>query len=173
MIVTGIGSRATPTEIIDKQIEIAEELAKEGWTLRSGGADGSDAAFETGFKRVNGTMEIYLPWKKFNKNTSSLYLVSDDAKTIAERIHPAWNACSHGARLLHGRNVYQVLGLTLNIPSNLVICWTMDGKISGGTRTALMLARENDVPIINMADEEYVHMSAREILDYIPALLAA
>ena len=45
---TGIGSRETPTAILDLMIAIGGVLAQRGFTLRSGGADGADDAFEQG-----------------------------------------------------------------------------------------------------------------------------
>ena len=41
---TGIGSRNTPDEILEKMFVIGEELAKAGWCLRSGYADALDEA---------------------------------------------------------------------------------------------------------------------------------
>ena len=38
---------------------------------------------------------------------TDLYL---QAEEIASRIHPAWHKCGKGARKMHTRNVFQVLG---------------------------------------------------------------
>ncbi len=151
MIVTGIGSRYTPEDVLQRIDRLAIRFARAGWLLRSGGADGADLAFETGFIVGNGAMEIYLPWRKFNGNQSLLYTVSDEALEMASEIHPAWSKCGRGARLLHGRNCYQILGRNLNRPSDVVVCWTKGGKLVGGTRTALVLAEKHDIPIINLA----------------------
>ena len=67
---TGIGSRNIPDTYFNLIVVIAEYMAKQGYILRSGGADGSDTAFEIGCDKVNGKKEIYLPWKSFNKNKS-------------------------------------------------------------------------------------------------------
>ncbi len=45
---TGIGSRSTPEAIQKIMTELAYELGKSGWTLRSGCAPGADSAFEFG-----------------------------------------------------------------------------------------------------------------------------
>lgn len=153
MIITGIGSRETPTEFLERMNRLAIAFARAGWLLRSGGADGADMAFEEAFRSQNGKMEIYLPWKNFNDNPSPLYDVCDRALEMASTIHPAWHNCSQGARLLHGRNCYQVLGKNLNDPSDVVVCWTKDGKPSGGTRTAILLAKSRIVPVINLATD--------------------
>ena len=61
MIYTGIGSRKTPIEIINKMIKLGQILGKHGYILRSGGANGADKAFEQGCDNVLGKKEIYLP----------------------------------------------------------------------------------------------------------------
>lgn len=150
---TGIGSRETPPDIIDKMISIGSALASAGWVLRSGGADGADAAFERGCDLVSGQKEIFLPWKAFNKSTSPLHIIPDNAYLLGREIHPAWNNLSMGAKKLHARNTQQILGKDLNSPTDLVICWTKDGKIVGGTATAIKLATNNSIRVINLAIE--------------------
>ena len=63
MYYSGIGSRQTPQHIIDNMIITAEWLATEGYILRSGNANGADVAFGIGCDSVNGSSEIYLPYK--------------------------------------------------------------------------------------------------------------
>lgn len=139
---------------------LGTRLAREGWTLRSGGARGADAAFETGHRRVTSDrLEIYLPWKNFNKNESLLYTVSPEALQVAAHHHPAWEACSVMAQKLHGRNAYQVLGPALDTPSAFLVCWTRDGatnrqersRDTGGTGTAIEIADAHGVPVFNLA----------------------
>ncbi len=162
---TGIGSRETPQEIQSHMCEIGFYLSKD-MTLRSGGADGADTAFEMGVaaRIPDVKSEIYLPWKGFNKNSlqrerlpqSELYLDNlpkdkvAEAMEIAASIHPVWRQLTHGAKLLHTRNVFQVLGKNLNEPSEVLICWTMGGGERGGTATAMKLAKKHDVPVFNL-----------------------
>lgn len=49
---TGIGSRETPAEILEIFEHLGAWFAKKGYTLRSGHADGADAAFENGCSSV-------------------------------------------------------------------------------------------------------------------------
>ncbi len=77
------------------------------------------------------------------------------ADKIAEANHPNWAACNDSARKLHTRNVYQVLGPGLGVVSHetmskFVVCWTKDGKASGGTGQALRIAAKYDIPIFNL-----------------------
>ncbi len=153
-IFAGIGSRETPKEVCKDIIALASLMAEKGWILRSGGAEGADIAFEKGYAKHPKQMEIYLPWKKFNKNTSPLYNLLPEAFEIAKNFHPAWHKCNEAAKKLMARNSYQILGADLHTPCNLVICWTKDGKASGGTGQALRIAEYYGIQIINLVDLE-------------------
>lgn len=147
---TGIGSRETPKEILEIMQKIAEFLAKKGYILRSGGADGADYnGFEIGCDKANGEKEIYLPWKDFNGNKSSL-LFTKEAFQLAATIHPVWENLKPGAKYLHARNAHQVLGQDLKSPSLFLVCWTENGDKKGGTATALTLAEQNNILIFNL-----------------------
>ena len=153
----GIGSRETPEDIYFRLMTSSKKLAQKGFTLRSGGADGADKACETGAILGLGEREIYLPWKKFNGNASPLFNVSKEALKLAEEYHPTWERLSHGAKLLMGRNCYQVLGLSLNDPVEFILCWTKDGGATGGTGQALRIAEDWQIPVYNlfsMSDED-------------------
>ncbi len=136
---TGVGSRETPPNILNIMTELAKKLAIEGWTLRSGGAQGADSAFERGADLVYGPKEIYRP-DQANKA----------AFDMAATVHPAWHRCSDFAKKLHARNCFQVLGYGLNSPSSFLVCWTLNGGDIGGTRTAIVLARINGVEVLNL-----------------------
>ncbi len=142
--------------------ELGALLALAGYTLRSGGADGADLAFEHGARRVStALLEIYLPFKGFNNNLSMLYDISEEAYQLASTVHPVWRELGFKSKQFHARNCYQVLGLTLDKPSDLLIAWTQDGcesassrnKNTGGTATAIALAERYRVPIFNLARE--------------------
>ena len=145
----GIGSRQTPPDILNKVIHISKLLNKYGWILRSGGADGFDTAAELGAGEIK---EIYLPWKNFNNNESKLFSISTEAMNIAETFHPNWNALSVGAKKLHSRNVYQILGKSLQKPVKFVLCWHNN---SGGTLQACRVATAHKIPIINMINNSW------------------
>jgi hypothetical protein len=160
----GIGSRETPKHILDIMSHIAGYLALEGWTLRSGHADGADKAFEQGLEIMELQLpeahkEIYLPWKGFNGSTSrlhpELYPFSGQEMSMAANVHPNWRACSPSAQRLHTRNVRQILGLEaihgpIVTPAKFVVCWTEGGKMKGGTSQAIRIADSCDIPVINL-----------------------
>ena len=153
---TGIGSRETPKDIQALEIKIAHELELLGYILRSGAAEGSDMAFESGVED-NHMKEIYLPWKGFNKHPSHLYPPTQLAMQIASQIHPAWQKMSNPAHLLMARNTHQVLGLNIVTPSRwsrFIIAWTKDGNASGGTGQAIRLANTKQIPVFNLQRQQ-------------------
>lgn len=131
-------------------------------------------------------MEIYLPWKDFNgrdSNATGYYTLSEmsnkyDARSIARAIHPKWvlddkveqgeiiaprnwMPMRQGAKYLHTRNVYQLLGQDLNTPSRFVLCWAepkcadrRTEEVKGGTGTAVKLGIDNGVEIINLYHQD-------------------
>lgn len=146
---TGIGSRETPKDILSMFHHIGETLARDHYILRSGGASGADSSFESGCLLGRGKSEIYLPWKWFNKSPSTLYKIPEAAFQLAKSIHPNWAQLKLTVRRLHARNCLQILGLTLDEPSRFVVCWTPRGAPVGGTRTAIVLAEKNGIPVYN------------------------
>lgn len=152
----GIGSRDTPEPILAMMQDIARRLGLLGYTLRSGGADGADEAFRVG--SMGHPQEIFTPWRGFIKDPEAdkksivvtEQLCYPQALEMAGQFHPNWPACSQGARKLHARNMMQVMGRDLNTRSEFVVCWTKDGKASGGTGQALRLAAAVNIPVFNL-----------------------
>lgn len=159
---TGVGSRSTPAEVLAEMSTIAARLAHDGYTLRSGGADGADKAFENGARYGGGQTEIYIPWSGFNGRSTGIVRNSLEAEALAQSVHPAWERLTPGGRKAHTRNVHQVLGLDLRTPSLFVVCWTPDGCTgaatrtarTGGTATAILIAERYAVPVFNLQEPD-------------------
>ncbi len=149
----GIGSRETPSDVLQFMTVTATFLCANGYVLRSGGAPGADLAFEAGVPDPK-MKEIYLPWKKFNGNPSPLYEVTCDAIDLAKQYHPSWSRLTKAGRQLMARNSYQIMGYDLETPVAFVICWTRLGKKLGGTAQALRIAEACAIPIYNLYFEE-------------------
>lgn len=143
---TGVGSRAAPEPILETMTNLASALLGFRCTLRSGGAPGSDEAFEKG---AGDLKEIYLPWKNFNGSKSPLFNTPAWAEAEASLVHPAWGFLKPSTRKLHARNVCQVLGYD-RTPSGFLVCWTEDGKTEGGTATAIKVAQALKIPVFNL-----------------------
>lgn len=157
----GVGSRETPSHIIQQMIAIGRVAAAAQWILRTGAAPGADAAFECGCDIEHGAKEIYLPWKGFNGHQSQLYDAPPHAYARASELHPAWNRLSNAARALHARNMQQVFGEHVVDPVQFVVCWTNDGcehhahrsKKTGGTGSAISAASRAGIPVYNLRNE--------------------
>ena len=165
-IVTGIGSRKTNRAIDYVINRLAMYLAGLGFTIRSGGAEGSDDAFE-----INHSREIYLPWDGFNNKYKAKgdYILPDDlysgkaqlsqkAANLARVHFKGFDYVSDGVKSFMKRNMHQVLGKDLETPTGAIFCYTKDGCDSmytrtsktGGTGAAISLASELDIPIVNI-----------------------
>ena len=162
----GIGSRNTPAEVMIVMQRIANVLEGAGFTLRSGGADGADDAFEKGVHR---NKEIFIPWNGFNRRhvtQPGIYCgwpsatIYENAMTMAAQYHPNWGACSQGARQMHTRNMAQILGHDLKSPSKFVVCWTPNASGSGGTGQALRVAKALGIPIYDLGAQMDEKMAA-------------
>jgi hypothetical protein len=158
----GIGSRSIPKLVSKDMEQFAIIAASKGWILRSGGATGSDSSFEKGCDKFGGSKEIYLPWVRYNDNTSRYVNPTTEAHDIARLIHPIYNKLSPAVKLLVARNCHLVLGLDLNDPVEFVICYTPDcvehyskcTRFTGGTGTAISLASKQMIPIFNICNEQ-------------------
>jgi len=139
----GIGSRRrTPTFIHTMMTQIASKLEKQGYILRSGGAQGADKAFEAG---------VVLPeHKQIFRAKDATY----EAMTMAAQYHGYWERCTPIARKLHGRNSMIIMGRNLKVPVQFVICYTPDGKSSGGTGLGINMSTASEIPVFNLYFKE-------------------
>lgn len=138
-IYTGVGSRKTPVPMMDLMTRIAQRMEAAGYILRTGDADGADYAFKRGAS----------PGKR---QVLNMHHATPDAHRVAAQYHPAWDSLRSTVKALHARNAQQVLGYYLDKPSRCVICWTPDGKASGGTGQAIRIAIGHGIPVYNLHD---------------------
>lgn len=153
----GIGSRETPTDVQCQMVRISTFLESKGYCLRSGHAPGADMAFEDGITTTE-NKQIFVPWPGFNGADKTAISLNPNTHNydvlvkVAKHFHPAWNRLLQPAQKLMIRNVNQILGTTL-IPddfSQFVVCWTRDGKASGGTGQAIRIANHYNIPVYNL-----------------------
>jgi len=159
---TMIGSRKTPNDIQEILKRLATKLDTHWWIVRSGGADGADSCCNHVANK-----EIYIPWNGFNgfyNGQNGAIAANTQQSIVAEKIvstvHPAWGYLKQGAQKLHTRNVFQVLGLSLDTPSKFVVCWAptagSSGEVKGGTATAVKIALNNNIPVYNLYNKEHL-----------------
>ena len=149
----GIGARATPACVLSDMTVMAGWLARTGWMLSSGGADGADSAFAAG--APTGQRTIWLPWPGYNGHRGPDCRVPSAAELsacmeIAAPLHPAWNRCSPAVRKLHARNAAVLLGGTLDRPVDAVVAFTSEGRVEGGTGMAIRIAGARGIPVFNL-----------------------
>lgn len=160
----GIGSRATPDNVCQAMTALARVLHDLGYTLRSGHADGADLAFEAG---AGDLKEIFLPWAGFNGGNSRFTEPTEAAIEVSRKLFPHFPGVSRGTRMLISRNMHQVLGPEIGISprSEFVVCWTVDGKLKGGTAYAMKAAKYYDIPIFNLHNHDDVYKLYLKIED--------
>lgn len=139
--------------------------------LRSGRAVGPDTWAQLAYtlryytSEAKSFAEIYVPDIHFNPMLPKRFPETDvwthvnveaelwaEAFNIAASVHPDWDACSGYAQGLHTRNVFQVLGNSLDNPSEFCIYCAdeFQGEVYGGTGTTAKLCDKYDVPKINI-----------------------
>lgn len=169
-----IGSRsleqkAEHSEDIKLCYSVAKRFADLGITFTSGlaelGMDGiaqkayADSVMEG--KANTSQFEVYVA-SQHNINRSTLpyknLAIIRNNKLIAQTYTLCmevmgmqhWNNCNDYAKGMHSRNCHQILGYDLKSPVDAVVCWTPEGKFIGGTRTALLIAQKENIPIFNL-----------------------
>lgn len=147
----GIGSRTAPADVLDVMMHLARYMADAGYTLRSGGAEGSDTAFANGAGEAK---EILRPKH-----------ATPEAVKIAMSLHPAPDKCNDYVRKLHGRNAQIVLGKELDTPVEIVYCWTPGGKGIGGTGMGIAIANDNKIEVKNLFDPNTMK-EVKELIGY-------
>lgn len=163
-----VGSRNITQQDKDRIFIIGNLLANLGIEGVSGNAIGNDKEWD---KYI--CVQHFLPWNGYNGGNhgrnNNQYLSLDycpessylKAEAIMEDHHPNGASLRQGARKMHVRNVFQVLGVYLDERSQVdltIYCAdeTPTGKVSGGTATAVAISRTYGIPTFNLRiDEQY------------------
>ena len=139
----------TPDDVCKAMANYAGIFESKGLILRTGGAHGADKAFASGVKSKK-MIETYVPWRGFNSIDTLFDSPTEKALETAERYHKNWRNLKQGAKLLHGRNAHIILGENCDDPVDFVVCWTKDGKDSGGTGLGMRIAKAKKIPVYNL-----------------------
>lgn len=135
----GIGSRRrTPDYILNMMTILASKLEEKGYILRTGHAQGADQAFEAGVIHDE------------HKEIFTAKDATPQAIAMASGYHEFWDNCDAHTKKLHGRNAMIILGKKFKEPVKFVICYTPDGKFSGGTGLAMKIAETHKILIFNL-----------------------
>ena len=157
-IYAGVGARKTPPAVLALMERLAGRMESEGWLLRSGGAEGADTAFASGVQDPK-KRAIFLPGASFNGlrhgqgGIDSTRLPGwEKALATVDQYHPAPHRLPPFVRNLMARNAMQVMGPNMDRPANLLVAWTPNAEVVGGTGQALRMAGALGVPIRNLGD---------------------
>jgi hypothetical protein len=145
----GIGSRETPEHICEEMKDISFRLSKCGFILRSGGAKGADSSFEYGCDKAKGKKQIFLSEH-----------ATKESINLALKYHPNPKALKRKGNFvlgLMGRNMQIISGLNLDDNVDFVVCWTKDGKDTGGTGQAIRYCNDIGIHIYNLYNETNVN----------------
>lgn len=157
MFYAGIGSRETPSDVLEYMKEVAKYMSSLDYCLRSGRAKGADRAFEEGCDSVAGKKDIYLakdagePYSNWAWN-EILKCFPDDRNPL---YFDSWKLYT---KQLLVRDMYQILGKFTNEPVKFVACWTpslnYQDSSSGGTGWAIRCALLYKIPVYNFYSEK-------------------
>ncbi len=151
----GAGNRECPDHILNKMKELAKYLASKDFTLRTGGTDGPDAAFES----TGVPMELYLPWRGFNGKESKFTFQTPQAEDIAKMFHSGWDKLKDNIKPFLTKHPRMLLGQNLKSHAMFVICWSEDGAERSVERTVktgnighlISIANSVNIPVFNLA----------------------
>lgn len=170
-----IGSRGAPEDVLETLRLTGEVLCDNGVAITSGDADGCDLAGYEGAMRSSSFpmvgARIYLAWSGYQYETrppryadnriffdAQKFHNYEHAKQLAFNARGSFEGLGRGGIALHSRNPYQVLLDDLKTPVASVICWAKPvgkkGNVKGGTNTAVRIALDHGVPVINLATDE-------------------
>lgn len=154
MIVGTIGSRDLTAGELEGCRDLGTALAEAGHRIRTGNAVGADQAFAAGANKIyRRLVTLCLPWWGYERaavshgNDVLCLAYHDDCDRLyaeAERLHPAWDRCSRGARALHARN-----GLIVD-HCDIVLAWPRRGADPGGTGQGMRVSRDRGVELVDL-----------------------
>lgn len=152
-IYAGIGNREIPLSAFQELNKLARNFDKQGFLLRSGGAMGSDTAFQNGSEHHI----IYKTDETIIHNGTDITIEQSicnnkELRRIAKEHYPFWDNSPPGTRDLMTRNVAILLGPNVDSKARMVVCYCRD-EDSGGTAMGIRVAKEYGIPVYNLFNE--------------------
>lgn len=105
--------------------------------------------------------ELYVPWNGYNEVYHIGKTPNPGSYSYVRSYHPVWDKLKRGAQAMHARNAEILLGPTLQLPVNFVVCWTPDGAVAettsktGGTGMGVRIASAVGIPVYNLARPDH------------------
>ncbi|MEK2647475.1 hypothetical protein [Bdellovibrio sp. BCCA] len=153
MLYAGIGSRNISKRAEEAIEALSRFLSYEGFVVRSGGARGSDSAFESGSR---GEADIYRPEG-----------ATEESIDYAGRFADNFSHFKEYTKRLFGRNAQIILGADLKSRVDFVICYT-ETPDAGGTSHGIRIAKANGIKVYNLFNfEDFVSLESDLGLNFI------
>lgn len=164
----GVGSRDVPDDMVPLLIWAGHCMALLGGVLCTGDAPGSDEYFLTGYESGKASdmppAQVYYTALKNQRNLThdvvkghheaERYPTHDAAKAMAFKARGSFEGLYPSGIGLHSRNPMQVLSETLEHPVWVVLFYAepvgRQGKVKGGTNTAVQVAIMHDIKRVNL-----------------------
>ena len=154
-----------PSDINEKFYKIAKSLLDKGYIFRYNG-DSNNELFKKIIMYKPNNIEIYLPWKKFNKDVSAtLNKPYDQAFHHAAHYHKGYKKLPPVARFFLARDIHCILGKNLKSPINMLLCYSPDGvetrdkiefKTTGNVSFPISVCHDINIPIFNLKNEDVI-----------------
>lgn len=170
-----IGSREAPQDICKLVTTFVNILVELGYAIYSGGCPlGIDAAAFKGAYRHKASDKsknrIYISWDGMNDlhhdPDNGIYDATrfenyDVATIMAQLARGGFHGLYDKGIKHHCRNPYQVMGDDLCSNVDFVLTWAIpvgkQGRVKGGTATAIRIAVEHFIPVYNLYYEDVLH----------------
>lgn len=162
---SAVGRTTTPDSVIPIIERICKPLAERNCWMHSGGAKGADSLFaDTYREKLNGGVEIFLPWNGYNNIFTESYgidirrvfaSIPKRAFVIAEQADPNWNVRWEATKALDARNAQIHLGFSCDRPVDFALYFDDTPEdLDSGTQRGLQIAKNYNIPCFNLYDEK-------------------
>jgi len=156
-----------PEKISKEILELSIALSSKEYVFRHTGSD-TDTLQNAIMKTDGIKADSYLPWIKFNPlvTVPKMKRPTGCGYKIAAGGHKLFTKFKNGPRAVLARNVHAALGEECNDPVDFIIAYTKDGaegftkgmdfKVTGDLVFYINLAREANIPIFNLHNEDAI-----------------
>lgn len=156
MIYVGVGPMTAGEDMCAQAKIFGQAMAEMGWTLRSGGAEGLDEAFERGALEGNGKTEIFIPSADFRKRFKSsdkvIHTLDKHIEAMREvaPLHENWSQLGTTVQMFLTRIPFCLFGEKLDKPAHFVVGWSKHYPHTGAG-IVLKMAEMAGIPAFNLA----------------------
>lgn len=173
----GIGSRQLrDSELMFVRL-VGAFMAREGWKLITGAAEGADQAFANGALSVRGKVTLVLPWpnyesrwvnwaRKQGANVKTVLPTDSEAWKSIEW-HPNADRLKRGPRALMARNYTILMGHMNRRRCDLAVVFPKVNKWGnlGGTGQGLRICDKRSIKVKDLAFPDVAEAAAKAMLE--------